>query len=96
MYITRNDRFLSPMFIAGESYGTFRAAGLAGTLLGQGFAVNGIVLISTILDYGVIRTSPRSSVAYSLLLPTYTADAWYHKKARRRSAEGLAVDASRI
>jgi len=80
MYITRNDRFLSPMFIAGESYGTFRAAGLAGTLLGQGFAVNGIVLISTILDYGVIRTSPRSSVAYSLLLPTYTADAWYHKK----------------
>ena len=58
MYTTRNDRFLSPMFIAGESYGTFREAGLAGTLLNQGFAVNGIVLISTILDYGVIRTRP--------------------------------------
>ncbi|HEY2586955.1 MAG TPA: hypothetical protein VGI81_14515 [Tepidisphaeraceae bacterium] len=80
MYLTRNDRFLSPLYIAGESYGTFRAAGLAGTLLNSGFAVNGIVLISTILDYGVVRPSERNPIAYALHLPTYTADAWYHKK----------------
>jgi carboxypeptidase C (cathepsin A) len=80
MYLTRNDRFLSPLFVAGESYGTFRAAGLAGTLLSSGFAVNGIVLISTILDYGVVRPNERNSTAYALHLPTYTADAWYHKK----------------
>ena len=80
MYLTRNDRFLSPLFIAGESYGTFRAAGLAGTLLNSGFAVNGIVLISTILDYGVVRTNERNPIANALLLPTFTADAWYHKK----------------
>jgi carboxypeptidase C (cathepsin A) len=49
MYLTRNSRWLSPLFIVGESYGTFRAAGLAGTLVEQGIALNGVVLVSTIL-----------------------------------------------
>ena len=44
MYVTRTDREISPLFIAGESYGTFRAAGLAGYLIGRGIAFNGIVL----------------------------------------------------
>ena len=80
MYITRNDRFMSPLFIAGESYGTFRAAGLAGYLIDQGIAFNGIVLISTILNFSTIRPGLTNSLACALHLPSYTADAWYHKK----------------
>jgi carboxypeptidase C (cathepsin A) len=80
MYISRNDRFPSPLFIAGESYGTFRAAGLAGTLIEQGTAVNGIVLVSTVLNYAVLRPNLVNGISYAAHLPTYTADAWYHKK----------------
>jgi carboxypeptidase C (cathepsin A) len=80
LYITRNDRFLSPLFIAGESYGTFRAAGLAGHLIDNGIAVNGIVLISTVLDFAVLRPSLSNPLAYALHMPTFTADAWYHHK----------------
>ena len=54
MYITRNNRELSPLFIAGESYGTFRAAGLAGYLIDRGIAFNGIVLIGTTLNLETI------------------------------------------
>jgi carboxypeptidase C (cathepsin A) len=80
MYMTRNDRWLSPLFIAGESYGTFRAAGLAGTLVEDGIAVNGIVLISTVLDFGMLRPSIGNGLPYALHLPTETADAWYHHR----------------
>ena len=80
MYINRNDRYVSPVFIAGESYGTFRAAGLAGTLIDQGQAVNGIVLVSTVLNYAVLRPGLLNPNAYAVHLPTFTADAWYHKK----------------
>ena len=71
---------MSPIFIAGESYGTFRAAGLAGNLVDQGIAVNGVVLISTILNYGTARGGLINNTPYALYLPTYTADAWYHKR----------------
>jgi len=80
MYMTRNDRFLSPLFIAGESYGTFRAAGLAGTLMDQGTAVNGIVLVSTVLNFAALRPNAMNPLAYAVHLPTFSADAWYHKK----------------
>jgi carboxypeptidase C (cathepsin A) len=80
MYITRNERWLSPLFIAGESYGTFRAAGLAGTLIDKGIALNGIVLISTVLDMGALDADLFNGLPYALHLPTFAADAWYHKK----------------
>jgi carboxypeptidase C (cathepsin A) len=80
MYVHRNNRWASPLYIAGESYGTFRAAGLAGYLIDQGIAFNGIVLISTVLNFATIRPGLHNSLAYALHLPTYTADAWYHKK----------------
>jgi carboxypeptidase C (cathepsin A) len=80
MYMTRNDRWLSPLFIAGESYGTFRAAGLAGTLIEDGIAVNGIVLISTVLDFSMLRPSTGNGLPYALHLPTATADAWFHRR----------------
>jgi len=80
MYLNRNTRWMSPLFIAGESYGTFRAAGLAGQLIDQGIAFNGIVLISTVLNFEALRPSLNNGLAYALHLPTYAADAWYHKK----------------
>ncbi len=79
MYISRNNRQLSPLFIAGESYGTFRAAGLAGYLIDRGIAFNGIVLIGTTLNLETIW-SRSDDLVYQLELPTQAADAYYHKK----------------
>jgi carboxypeptidase C (cathepsin A) len=79
MYVQRNNREASPLFIAGESYGTFRAAGLAGSLIERGIAFNGIVLIGTTLNLETIW-SRSDDLVYQLELPTYAADAWYHKK----------------
>jgi carboxypeptidase C (cathepsin A) len=79
MYIARNSREVSPLFIAGESYGTFRAAGLAGYLIDRGIAFNGIVLIGTTLNLETIW-SRSDDLVYELELPTYCADAYYHKK----------------
>ena len=80
MYLSRNERWVSPLFIAGESYGTFRAAGLAGTLADKGIAVNGIVMISTVLNFGMLHQGLSDGLPYALYLPSYTAAAWYHKK----------------
>ena len=74
MYVTRNNRQLSPLFIAGESYGTFRAAGLAGYLIDRGMAFNGIVLIGTTLNLETIW-SRSDDLVYQLQLPTHAADA---------------------
>ncbi len=79
MYIIRNNREMSPLFIAGESYGTFRAAGLAGYLIDRGIAFNGVVLIGTTLNLETIW-SRSDDLVYQLEFPTYAADAWYHKK----------------
>ncbi len=79
MYVSRYNRELSPLFIAGESYGTFRAAGLAGYLVNRGLAFNGIVLIGTTLNLETIW-SRSDDLVHELELPTYAADAWYHKK----------------
>ena len=79
MYITRNSRELSPLFIAGESYGTFRAAGLAGYLIDRGIAFNGVVLIGTTLNLETIW-SRSDDLVYELEFPTYAADAYYHHK----------------
>ena len=80
MYMTRTDRWKSPIFIAGESYGTMRAAGLAGRLIDQGIALNGIVLISTILNFDTERPNLGNSLAYAVQLPSFAADAFFHKK----------------
>jgi len=80
LYLTRNDRWKSPVFLAGESYGTMRAAGLAGRLINQGVALNGIVLLSTILNFQTERPNRSNSIAYAVQLPTFAADAFYHKK----------------
>ena len=80
LYLTRYQRWGSPLFVVGESYGTTRAAGLAGHLIEKGIAFNGIVLISTILNFETARFTKGNDLPYVLFLPTYTATAWYHKK----------------
>ncbi len=80
LYTSKFDRWGSPKFLAGESYGTTRAAGLADVLLNQGIYLNGITLISSVLNFETISFSPGNELPYVLYLPTYTAAAWYHKK----------------
>jgi len=80
LYTTRNSRWTSPKFLAGESYGTTRSAGLSGYLVEHGIALNGICLISTVLNFGTLEFDHFNDLAYVLILPSYTAAAWYHKR----------------
>jgi len=81
LYATRNKRWSSPKFLAGESYGTTRAAGLSGYLQEHfGMYLNGIILISSILNFETVEFDAGNDLPYILYLPTYTAIAWYHKK----------------
>ncbi len=80
LYITRNERWGSPLFIVGESYGTTRAAGLSDRLLRRGIAVNGIILISSVLNFRTLEAARGNDLPYILFLPTFTATAWYHNK----------------
>jgi carboxypeptidase C (cathepsin A) len=81
LYLTRNLRWASPKFIIGESYGTTRAAALSGELLEHHrINVNGIMLLSTVLNFQTISFAQGNDLPYVLYMPTYAAAAWYHKK----------------
>src|SRR6266436_6443225 len=80
MYLSRYERWTSPLFLAGESYGTTRASALSGYLIGRGIAFNGIVLISTIMNFETADFAPGNDLPYVMFLPSYAATAWYHKK----------------
>jgi len=80
LYTTRNNRWLSPKFLIGESYGTTRSAGLSGYLQERhGMYLNGIMLISSILDFTTTDFNLNNDLPYIMFLPGYTATAWYHK-----------------
>ena len=82
LYTTRYNRWTSPKFLIGESYGTTRAAGLSGYLQERhGLYLNGLMLISSVLDFTTIRFHPNNELPFILFLPGYAATAWYHKKA---------------
>jgi carboxypeptidase C (cathepsin A) len=81
LYTTRNLRWNSPKYLIGESYGTTRAAGLAGYLQDRhGMYFNGIMLISSILNFETAHFYAGNDLPFLLFLPTYTATAWYHKR----------------
>ena len=81
LWTTRNGRWGSPKFLAGESYGTTRAAGLSQYLLETyGIYLNGITLISSILNFGTVEFDRGNDLPFITFLPSYTAVAWYHKK----------------
>src|SRR5436309_2026036 len=80
-YLVTYNRWLSPKFLIGESYGTIRSAGLSRELQTRhGIELSGIVLISSLLTYQTLSPAPDNDVAYQALIQTYAADAWYHKK----------------
>jgi carboxypeptidase C (cathepsin A) len=80
LYLSRYERWSSPLFLAGESYGTTRAAGVAGHLIERGIAFNGIIFVSTLLNFSTISFAPGNELPYALYLPSYTAAAWFQKK----------------
>ncbi|MGJ3647941.1 S10 family peptidase [Sphingomonas sp. GlSt437] len=81
-YIDKNNRWTSPKFLFGESYGTLRSGAVAAVLEQRGVSLNGIVLLSTILNYGVRQ--PGYDQNYMVLLPGYAATAWYHHRLANR------------
>ena len=80
MYISRNERWNSPLYLFGESYGTTRSAGLSGYLQGRGIIFNGIGLLSMALNFQALAFSPTNDTPYPWNVPTYAAIAYYHKK----------------
>lgn len=84
LYITREGRWLSPKYLVGESYGSMRAVALAARLQKDvGMFLDGLVLISSALDFGTLMFAEGNDLPYILLLPAYTATAWYHGKLAR-------------
>ena len=79
-FLIHNDRMNSPKFLLGESYGTFRNAGLMNTLLNQGLAMNGVIMVSAVFDLRTLLFPPNDDLPYIVHLPTYAATAWYHNK----------------
>lgn len=89
-YVAKNDRKESPVYIAGESYGTTRAASLSTYLQSKkDVKLAGIVLISVVLDFQTIRFGPGNELPYALHLPTYTATAYHHGKLDKKWATDL-------
>lgn len=81
LWTTRHERWLSPKYLCGESYGVFRAAGLADHLRARyGLYLNGLVLVSGVLDFGTIWGQTGNDLPFALYLPAFTATAHYHKK----------------
>ncbi|NOK79053.1 MAG: peptidase S10 [Chloroflexi bacterium AL-N5] len=81
LYCSRHGRWASPKFLAGESYGTTRAAGLAEHLQERhGMYLNGLMLISSVLDFSTLRFASNNDLPHILYLPTFSATAWYHQK----------------
>ena len=97
-WVGRNNRWNSPKFLIGESYGTFRSAALANYMQARdGLYFNGIVLVSNVLDLGTISFLPGSDQSYVFYVPSYAATAWYHKLLKEQPADlnGFLAEARR-
>ncbi|MBS0625086.1 MAG: peptidase S10 [Verrucomicrobia bacterium] len=94
-YITNEGRWNSPKYVAGESYGTFRACTMARYLQGTyGIHLNGLILISCALDYQTLVFDYDNPLPYFLFLPTYAATAWFHGLAHEgKTIEQVAEEA---
>ena len=88
LYLTQNGRWNSPKYVAGESYGTTRAAQLVNELQRTftGVALNGVIMISAILDFHTAAFAMGNSLPYVSFLPTYAATAWFHDTVENKPA----------
>ena len=80
LYLSRYDRWSSPLFLFGESYGTTRAAGLSGYLADHGIAFNGITLLSMAVDFQTLEWNKSNDLPYLMLVPSFSMIAGYHHK----------------
>lgn len=81
LFTTRHKRWTSPKFLIGESYGTTRAAALSGHLQDRhGMYLNGIMLVSSILDFSTADFNRGNDLPHIFFLPTFAATAWYHRR----------------
>ena len=81
LYITKFNRWSSPKYLLGESYGTVRSAGVSQELQSShGIELNGIILVSSVIDFRTLTEAPGNDIHYAGFLPTYTVTALYHKK----------------
>ena len=94
LWTTRHDRWMSPKYLCGESYGTTRAAGIARHLQERaGLYLNGLMLISAFLDSGSVAFTPGNDNPYRTYLPTYAAIAHYHGKLGDRPLHDVLAEA---
>jgi len=81
LYVSKNGRWPSPKFLIGESYGTTRAAALSGELMrAHRMNLNGLMLVSTVLNFQTVWGGEGNDLPHVLFLPSYASAAWYHKK----------------
>lgn len=83
-FLIANNRMNSPKYLLGESYGTFRNAGLMNKLLNQGIAMNGVIMVSAVFDLRTLVFPPGDDMPYISHFPTYAASAWYHDKIKNK------------
>lgn len=86
-YLAQTKRWNSPKYLFGESYGTFRTAALANYLQDQGVYLNGIVLLSSVLNFEASVFAAGNDLPYAMYLPSYAATAWYHNLLGTRPAD---------
>lgn len=79
-FLIENNRLNSPKFLLGESYGTFRNAGVMKYMQDEGISFNGVIMVSAVFDLRYLLFPPNDILPYILHLPTYAATAWYHNK----------------
>ncbi len=79
-YLINHGRMNSPKYLLGESYGTFRNAGVMRRLLSEGIALNGVIMVSAVFDLRSLFFPPNEDLSYVVHFPTYAATAWYHDK----------------
>lgn len=97
-FLTEKRRWNSPLYLAGESYGTFRAAGLADYLQGKkGIYLNGVILISCAINFATFHFDGDSLLPYFLFFPTYATTAWFQGRHKTEaSLEEVAEEARRF
>lgn len=86
-FLKEYNRLNSPKYILGESYGTFRNAGVMSNLLSKGYALNGVIMVSAVFDLRTLFFAPNEDMPYIVYLPTMAATSWYHDKISNKESD---------
>ncbi len=86
-FLKEHNRLNSPKYILGESYGTFRNAGVMNYLLGNGYGLNGVIMVSAVFDLRTLFFAPNEDMSYVVHLPTMAATSWYHNKVEKKGTD---------